>query len=97
MSNIQVNIPKHDYKCIVVPSEKLKGKPISDYEIITDNDNQEYKIIQWVTIIKSEMIPSSLLLLSIGAVPDADSIFKKYRKSNKLYFFICEKINKEIA
>lgn len=93
--DIKLNsIPKHDYKCIVVPSEKLEGIPVSDYKVIISGD-EKYKIVQWVTILKTEMIPTSLLLLSIGADIDSDSIFKKYKRSNKLYFFICERVKNE--
>lgn len=84
-------LPAHNYKCIVVPSEKLK-KQISDYKtIIVGKD--KYKVIQWVTIHKSEPIPSSLMLLSIGVVIDNGSVFEKYKNSDKLIFFICEFIN----
>jgi hypothetical protein len=73
-----------------VPSEKLEGKPVSDYSTIHDKSGEKYKIVQWVTILKTENIPSSLLLLAIGVDLDKETIFKKYKRSNKLYFFICE-------
>lgn len=85
-------IPEHNYKCIVVSSETMHA-PVSDYETITC-DNVKYNIVEWVTVLKSEYIPMSLLLLSIGTVMPKETIYKKYKKSDRLIFFICEKCEK---
>ncbi len=91
--DIKLNIiPKHDYKCIVVPSETMP-MPVNDYKTITC-DNVKYNITAKVTVLRSDpIIPSSLLLLSIGEVISKEAIYKKYKKSDRLIFFMCEKIN----
>jgi len=91
MSILQIQtIPKHDYKLIVVPSEKIE-KQISDYQII-QSGNEKYKIVEWVTILRTEPMPSSLMLLATGKDIFSFEVWNAYPNSNKLIFFICELI-----
>lgn len=83
-------IPEHNYKCIVVPSEAI-FRQVNDYKTIT-YDNIKYNIMAKVTVLRSApIIPSSLLLLSIGVILSKETIYKKYKRSDRLYFFICDK------
>lgn len=86
------NVPKHGIILIAVPSERLKMQ-VSDYKFIETTEKEKYKVIQWVTILKSEPMPSSLMLLATGQDIMRYQVWEVYKKSDKLIFFICEKIN----
>lgn len=91
MIKLPKEIPEHNYKIIIVPSEKIKGL-VSDYSEI-QTPSKKYKIIQRVTVLRSEPLPSSLMILATGDDFCKAEIFGKYRKSDKLYFFICHEQN----
>lgn len=85
-------VPKHGIILIAVPSERM-NKPVSDYKFIETPEKEKYKVIQWVTIMKSEPMPSSLMLLATGQDIMRYQVWEVYKKSDKLIFFICEKID----
>ena len=80
--------PAHGFKLFAVPGEKLQDKPVSDWKTIND----KYKIIDCISILKGEVLPIVLPLLAYGQFIDIDDVWKNYKKSNILYFLICEKI-----
>lgn len=84
-------IPKHSYILIAVPSERMDN-PVSDYTKI-ESEGQKYKIIERVTIFKNEPMPSTLTLLSIGKEVMYFEMWNAFKKSDRIIFFICEKIN----
>ncbi|MCJ7802741.1 MAG: hypothetical protein MUP82_10340 [Candidatus Marinimicrobia bacterium] len=65
-------------------------KNVSDYKEI-ESEGVKYKIVQWVTIMKSEFMPSTLTLLATGQDLSMDEIWKAFKNSDKIIFFICEK------
>jgi len=75
---------------IPVPSERLKGH-VSDYTEI-HAEGAEFKIIDRVTITKLELIPTVLILLSTGMDISDSEIWNKYKRSNRIIFFVCKKI-----
>jgi len=83
-------IIEHGIKLIPVPSERLT-KPISDYTEI-HSDEKKYKVLTWVTITKLEPIPSILILLSTGKDFSDNELWNFYKKSNRIIFFVCEKL-----
>lgn len=92
MAILQVKIiPKHSYKLIAVPSERM-DKPVSDYNEI-ESEGQKYKIVQWVTVHRNEQMPSTLTLLSTGKEIMYFEMWSAFKKSDKIIFFICEKID----
>lgn len=92
MATLQVKtIPKHSYKLIAVPSERM-DRPVSDYTEI-ESEEEKYKIVQRVTIFKNEPMPSSLTLLSTGQDLQYPEIWNAFKKSDRIIFFVCENIN----
>jgi len=91
MENLQVQTPPdHGFKIIAVAGEKIEGE-ISDLKTLTLKDGTVYKIVDRVTCLKNQMIPSCLIIMATGTyIPDSE-IWNTYKKSNKLIFFICEK------
>lgn len=90
---LQIKSPQsHDYRIIVVAEETLEGRPISEIKVL-QADNESYEI-QGIYKIekKDETFPDELMLLAIGQQISKDTIFRIYKKSNKLYFFICRKM-----
>ena len=83
-------LPEHGYILIAVPSERMKD-PVSDYKEI-ESEGVKYKVVQWVTIMKTEHMPSLLMILATGQDLSRDEIWKAFKKSNKIIFFICEKL-----
>ncbi len=81
----------HDYKLIPVPSERLGKYFVSDFEFL-ESKNEKFKIIDVIEILRGQQIPTILTVLSIGQFLSSEDIFKIYKKSNKIYFFLCEKL-----
>ena len=91
MATLQVQkIPKHSYKLIAVPSERME-LPVSDYKEI-ESEGKKYKIAERVTINKNEKMPTLLTLLSAGISLEYVEIWSAFRGSDKIVFFICEKL-----
>lgn len=88
MSTLRIKEPpEHNYKLIVVAGERIETKEPKFLE----SKKNKYKIIDKITIEKGEQIPIVLNLLSIGQYLDSDDVFKAYKKSNKIIFYICKK------
>ncbi len=91
MSTLQVPIPsEHGYKIIAVAGERFKGH-VSDIEFL-ESEKQKYKVIDRIQITKNEPMSMILTLLSTGKYLTNQEIFSSYKKSNSIYFFICEVI-----
>ncbi len=79
-------------RLIPVPSEKLEGEKPG---YIQDQDGNNYKILQTYTFKKDEIFPAGLMLLATGKEVDSESIWKKYSRSERIYFFVCEKVKND--
>lgn len=89
MNTLQIpHPPDHDYCIIAVAGERLKGgKPK-----FLESDKQKYRVIDQVETLRGEYIPTPLILMATGKFLTHEDVFSVYKKSNQIYFFICQKI-----
>lgn len=82
------SIPEHDYRVIVVPGHLIE-KPLAEYHEINVGGDI-YEIHETITHRKGETMSNGLALLATGKYFNDDDVFKKYKKSNRIVFFICK-------
>ena len=90
-----LQVPKpveHSYLIIAVAGERIKTEMVSDLKFLQSGE-QKYKIIDRIEFLKSEQMPSALILLSTGEFISSERYFSFYKKSKSINFFICEKLN----
>ena len=82
----------HLVRLVAVPNEKLEGRQPTEIKFIN-----ELKVLDYFEAVKSktEPFPISLVLLATGVIVTAEQIWNKYRKSNRIYFFIVEPVDNE--
>jgi len=81
----------HDYKLIPVPSERFGKDFVSDFEFL-ESENEKFKIIDRIEILRGQQMPTILTVLSIGKFLSSEDIFKIYKKSKSINFFLCQKL-----
>ncbi|KKQ04445.1 MAG: hypothetical protein US15_C0055G0002 [Candidatus Moranbacteria bacterium GW2011_GWF1_36_4] len=86
--NIKI-IPKSNVILIPVASEILADMDENTVKHI-NCEGKIYNIYDFYVFKKGEIVPSSLLLLAMGVPFDAKLIWKKYTRSDKIFFFVCQ-------
>ena len=84
---------EHGYRMIAVPSEKLKGKPVSDYTTLVSNSVQ-YEIISQIKVCRNDIFPYTFFLLATGKYVEQNIVWNTYKNSEFIYLFIVKKIER---
>ena len=89
---MQVTLPEpHAIKIIPVPGERIK-QPAHEITELTDQHNNKYIVHDYYVYPKESGISPAMVLLATGLHISNDDIWKIYKKSDKIVFFICELI-----
>jgi len=76
-------------RLIAVPSVFLQGKNPYEIDFLIDKKNNKFEILEHFEYHKKdEAFPGGLFLLSTGKRLDKDTVWKAYKTSNIIYFFI---------
>lgn len=78
-------IPESKIKLVIVPSERL---PVDSKISKIKSEGKTYFIIDRFTFSKSDPHPNGMILLATGKIIDKETVWNKYRNSDKLYFYI---------
>ena len=82
--NLTVQAPNSKTVLIPVASELIKGKFATDVETVNG-----LKVNHFYEQVKGEFFQSALFRLALGVEVKEEDIWKKYKKSDKIFLFVC--------
>lgn len=62
----------------------------ADITTITTSDKVEFDVIEFYEFMRGDMHPAGLFLLATGKNLTKESVWKSFRKSKKMYFFVAK-------
>ncbi len=77
---------------VAVPSEKLVEEKINAIDLEAINlEGQTFKVIDFYSYSRRDIFPVGLMHLATGMSFTPTAVWRKYHKSDRLYFFIIQK------
>ena len=77
-------------RLFVFASEQLKCKA-SELEEVISADNVSFIVKDYYEFSKNDPHPDGLFMLATGQLVNYTDVWRGYKKSDKIYFFVCQK------